>query len=114
MRHRTLRFISPLPQTTWSLTAPDGTQHVVPVEGQFEADDGRSLFYAIAAGLGIGLCSHRLMRHDPNLVQVLRNYRLQSFPLYAIYPVSRQRSPGLQAVVGALQQALEATSAPAG
>lgn len=76
----------------------------MPVNGQFEADDGRALVDAMRAGLGIGTTSMRVLRQHPELRRVLPGYRGYQFPVFAIYPASGQRSARLQAVVGALER----------
>lgn len=105
--HEILLFVRDPPQSHFTLTDGSGHQHTVPVEGRLEADDGRTLMDALDAGLGIGLTSPRIMRSSRSLERVLPGYSLGSFPLYAIYPASRQRSARLQAVVNALQSALQ-------
>lgn len=102
--HRTLHFRTGRPQTSWTLTDAEGAQHTVPVNGQFEADDGRALVDAMRAGLGIGTTSMRVLRQHPELRRVLPGYRGYQFPVFAIYPASGQRSARLQAVVGALER----------
>jgi DNA-binding transcriptional LysR family regulator len=102
--HRTLHFRMNPPQSSWTLTDAQGEQHTVPVSGQLEADDGRALVDALRAGMGIGATSERVLRAHPELRRVLPGYRGFSFPVYAIYPTSGQRSARLQAVVGALER----------
>ncbi|MCP4810693.1 MAG: LysR family transcriptional regulator [Proteobacteria bacterium] len=106
LRHETLHFLSAGGTFPWNLTGPDGEQHVVHPEGRFEANDGRALFDAMVSGLGIGWTSARMMRSAPNLRQVLADYTLPSFPLYAIYPSANRRSARLQTVVAALHAAV--------
>ncbi len=104
--HRTLHFRATPPQSTWVLTDTAGGQHVVPVQGQFEADDGRAILDAVRAGLGIATTSRRLLHGHPELRRVLPDYAGFTFPVYAIYPTSGQRSARLQAVVSTLQEAI--------
>jgi len=94
-------------QTSWTLEGPDGTSHVVTARGQVEVDGARPMVDALRHGLGIGNTSPRMIRRHPCLRRVLPDYRLGSFPLYAIYPSSGQRSAKLQAVVNALHESLE-------
>jgi len=101
--HTTLHFASDPPQTSWVLTAADGTQHVVPVEGHFEANDGRAMMDAAEAGLGICATSERYLRRTQTLERVLPEHSAFSFPINAVYPASGQRSARLQAVVEALR-----------
>lgn len=108
LRHETVHFRSGAGTFPWTLTGPNGEQHVVRPEGRFEANDGRALFDAIVTGMGIGFSSRRLMRTQPGLVEVLPDHTLPSFPVYAIYPAAEKRSARLQAVVGALVEAVSA------
>lgn len=101
--HRTVQFRSHPPAASWTLTDSDGVQHVVPVQTCFEADDGRALTDAIRAGLGIGATSPRVVRGHPELRRVLPEYVGYTFPLFAVYPASGQRSARLRAVVEALK-----------
>ncbi|MFT5680920.1 MAG: DNA-binding transcriptional LysR family regulator [Myxococcota bacterium] len=105
--HEILLFVRDPPQSHFTLTDSSGHQHTVAVEGRFEADDGRTLMDALAAGIGIGLTSPRIMRVTPSLRRVLPGYSLGSFPIYAIYPASRQRSARLQVVIEALRGVLQ-------
>jgi len=105
--HHILRFATEPPQTSWVLTGPDGEEHVVPINGRFEVDTGRTLADALCAGLGIGATSLRVMRTLPELRRVLPDYKLSSFPFYAIYPASRQRSVRVQTVVDTIQAFLQ-------
>lgn len=107
--HKSVRFTSDQPQTSWVLRDAQGTEHVVPITSQVEANDGRALLDAVRAGIGIGLTSPRVLRHEPTLQRVLPGYHLTPFPVYAIYPATRQRSARLLAVVDALQRALGLT-----
>ncbi|MBX2803238.1 MAG: LysR family transcriptional regulator [Myxococcales bacterium] len=106
--HDVLRFLMDPPLTSWVLYDDEGEQHVVPIEGRFETDDGRALMDGLIAGLGIGIASPRLVRATPALRRVLPRYTMTGVPLYAIYPASGQRSARLQAVVEALQRAVTA------
>lgn len=108
LAHDTLRFTG-APGSSWVLTDPGGKEHVVPIDCRLEADDGRTLMDAIVLGLGIAFTSVRILRSDPRLVQVLPDHRIGSFPVFAIYPTSRQRSPALLAVVDALQDRLRSS-----
>ncbi|TNE85053.1 MAG: LysR family transcriptional regulator [Deltaproteobacteria bacterium] len=102
--HRTVHFRRNPPETAWTLTDAAGEQHVVAVNGRFEADDGRALIDAMRAGLGIGSTSQRVLRAHPELRRVLPGFTGVSFPIYAIYPASGQRSARLQAVVSTLAE----------
>jgi DNA-binding transcriptional LysR family regulator len=104
--HRTLHFKTNPPQSTWVLHDKQGGQHVVPVQGHFEANDGRALMDAMRAGLGIASTSRRIVRNYPELRRVMPEYTGLTFPVYAIYPTSGQRSARLQAVVTTLQEAV--------
>jgi DNA-binding transcriptional LysR family regulator len=64
--HRTLHFKTPAPQTTWTLTDATGGEHTVPVQSRVEVDDGRGLFDALVAGLGVALLSSRVARSAPS------------------------------------------------
>lgn len=112
-QHQTLQWASEPPHRTWVLTHSSGEQHVVPVEGRMEFDDGRALMDALAAGVGVGLTSPRVMEDLPSLVRILPEFRGMTFPVYAVYPASNQRSARLQAVVEALLQALQVPGAGA-
>jgi len=101
--HRTVHFRTQPPASSWTLTDREGRQHVVPVKVCFEADDGRALTDAIRAGLGIGATSARVVRGHPELRRVLPDYVGHTFPLFAVYPASGQRSARLRAVVEALK-----------
>ena len=101
--HRTVHFRTHPPTSSWTLTDRKGRQHVVRVKACLEADDGRALTDAIRAGLGIGATSTRVVRGHPELRRVLPGYVGHTFPLFAVYPPSGQRSARLRAVVDALK-----------
>ena len=105
--HRMLAFRTATPSTTVVLADKAGVEHVVPAEARVEVDDGRALLDAIAAGLGIGSMSHRVLRRTPDLQRVLPRYETSRFPVYAVYPNSGTRSARVQAVVAALEDRLD-------
>lgn len=101
--HRTVQFRAHPPVSSWSLTSLAGERVVVPVEPGLEVDDGRALLDALRAGLGVGMVSSRVLRGHPELRRLLPAWRGASFPLFAVYPASGQRSARLRAVVEALR-----------
>ncbi len=106
-QHQAIWFPSEPQRTTWTLEGPDRTSHVVTARGQVEVDGALPRVDALRHGLGIGGTSPRMIRRHSCLRRVLSDYRIGSFPLFAIYPSSGQRSAKLQAVVNALHESLE-------
>ena len=74
---------------------------------QTDPRDGRAMLDAICAGMGIGMTSPRAMANFPELQRVLPGYVGTSFPVFAVYPASGQRSARLQAVVAALEAVMQ-------
>jgi len=101
--HRTVDFRTYPPASSWSLSDDRGRECVVPVQPSFEVDDGRALVDAMRAGLGIGSISARVIRRYADLRRVLPGWEGYTFPIFAVYPASGQRSARLRAVVDALQ-----------
>jgi DNA-binding transcriptional LysR family regulator len=105
--HPTLHFKMTAPASTWVLRDAAGAEHVVPVQARVAIDDGRGLIDAARAGLGVAMISRRAARLAPELKPVLPGYGGARFPIFAVYPASGRRSARLQAVVGALESALD-------
>jgi len=106
--HQTVHFKTDPPQSSWVLNGPAGAQHVVPVEGRVEIADGRALIDAVRMGIGIGAMSMRVIRRTPGVRQILPDFYSMVIPVFAVYPASGQRSARLQALVAALQEAIDA------
>ncbi|MDF2116447.1 LysR family transcriptional regulator [Roseiarcaceae bacterium H3SJ34-1] len=84
-----------------------GKEHVVSVSGRIITSAGQVLSTAAAAGLGIAY-GPTVFFQDAiargKVVQVLPDYDLPQVSIYAIYPVSRHRSPKVTAFTGFMQK----------
>lgn len=107
--HRCMRLLAHPPQTEWTLIDKRGQEVVVPVGGNFEADDSRFLGDATYRGLGIGVrpkgelaraVAAGALRH------VLPSYRFQAIDVYALLPKGRVKLPRIAICVEALRQAI--------
>lgn len=107
-RHQCLRFLSDLPQSTWTIETPEGGEVVVPIGGALECDDSRALGEAVYAGAGIGVRPAREVARavaNGTLEEVLPGYRFARAPLHALFPAGRDRLPHVRAVLDVLAAA---------
>lgn len=93
-------------ESQWTLVDRRGTEHPTPIDVRLELDASRTMADALTEGLGIGRIAPRMLRLGGNLQRVLPRFTLRTFPLYAVYPHSGQRSARVKAVVDALEVAL--------
>lgn len=107
--HRCMRLLAQPPQTEWTLIDKRGREIVVPVGGNFEADDSRFLGDATYRGLGIGVrpkgeiacaVAAGTLRH------ILPSYCFQPIDVYALLPKGRLKLPRIAICVEALRQAI--------
>jgi DNA-binding transcriptional LysR family regulator len=108
-KHRCLRLLTHPPQTEWVLLDRKGRETVVPVGGNFEADDSRLLGDATYRGLGIGLRPSgelKRMVKTGALRHVLPGYRFQALDVYALLPKGRAQLPRIAACLDALRKAI--------
>ncbi|TAK28626.1 MAG: LysR family transcriptional regulator [Myxococcaceae bacterium] len=107
--HRCLRLLASPPQREWTLVDRRGRETVVRVDGNFEADDSRTLGDAAYAGLGIGIRPARECRKAAKaglLERVLPGHRFQPLDVYALLPQGRGRIPRVAACLDALRAAV--------
>lgn len=95
-RHRCLRFVSDIPQTTWSLVHERSKASAsVRVSGPVTSDNSALLYLALEEGLGVGVCGNRFLRGpgaSRRLVRVLEGWRFDPLPLYAVFPAANRKS----------------------
>lgn len=111
--HRCLRLLSNPPQNEWTLVpanAKGGNREVVvPVGGNYQADDSRVLGDALYVGLGIGLrsaaeCADGVRNHT--LLRVLPEFRFKSMDTYALLAKGSASLPRIAVCLAALQAAM--------
>jgi DNA-binding transcriptional LysR family regulator len=103
-----LRLLASPPQDEWTLVDRRGRELTVPVKGEYEADDSRTLGDATYAGLGIGVrpageCARA--EKEGRLERVLSSYRFQPLDVYALVPRGRVRVPRAAACLDAMRAA---------
>jgi DNA-binding transcriptional LysR family regulator len=89
--HDCLLFRANGDRLNWTLTGPDGAEHVVAVRGRLNADDPNFLGRAAAAGAGIALLplpAARGFGDDEVLEPVLHDYRVVGAELSLVLPSS--------------------------
>jgi DNA-binding transcriptional LysR family regulator len=111
--HRCLRLLSNPPQNEWVLVTErakgNAREIIVPVAGNYQADDSRVLGDAVYAGLGIGVRSARECAagiRSKTLVRVLPAYRFKPMDVYALLPKGATKSPRILVCLDALKSAM--------
>ncbi len=110
IEHNCLRLCGAKPQTTWPLMTKDGTVTVVPVAGNFLADDSRVLGDATYAGLGIGVRPEKELAQavqDGRLVRILPDYCFEPLDICALMPKGTARLKRVGKFLDVLAQALQ-------
>ena len=105
-KHQCLSYSYVDDPRSWRLKEKKGKEHVVSVSGRIITSAGQVLSTAAAAGLGIAYGPTVFFQDDlarGKVVQVLPDYDLPQVSIYAIYPVSRHRSPKVTAFTGFMQ-----------
>ncbi|MCE4060356.1 LysR family transcriptional regulator [Pandoraea sputorum] len=101
--HPCLRPVSMVtPRDRWRLDGPNGTETLVIEDPGFAVNSADALGIALRAGIGIGALpvpAAAPALSDGSLVRVLPEYRLQSLPLYAVYPSRHYLSTKTRAFV---------------
>jgi len=111
--HRCLRFLSNPPQAEWTLVPSNAKSNarevVVPVGGNYQADDSRVLGDAVYVGLGIGLRSAAECAEGVRLKKLLRilpAYRFKPMDVYALLPKGNAKLPRIAVCLVALEAAM--------
>jgi DNA-binding transcriptional LysR family regulator len=112
-QHRCLRLLSSPTQNEWALVSEGSRSHarevLVPVSGNYQADDSRVLGDAIYSGIGIGVRSARECAQgvrNKSLVRVLPAYRFKALDVYALMTKGSSQLPRIAACLEALKAAM--------
>ena len=111
-RHQCLRFVSDIPQATWSIVHERKQATAsVRVSGPLTSDNSALLYLALEEGMGVGVCGKRFLDRagaSRGLVRVLDGWRFEPMPLYAVFPPVNRKSALIDAflehLTGVLRQ----------
>lgn len=107
--HACLPLTSMVQPTTWQFSK-DGEPIAVEVNGPIGADSSDVLVRLAVEGLGIVRLGELAVARsliDGSLVQLLQDFQVkEGYPLWALLPAGRQRSPKVKAVLEFLAQCL--------
>ncbi|SDY37464.1 DNA-binding transcriptional regulator, LysR family [Collimonas sp. OK242] len=101
-QHNCLTYTLAQKSSEFQFYAADGSEHMVNVRGNLQANTGIALRSAALAGLGIAATSSFIVHEDlrrGDLLHILSDYTLKPRDLYAIYPQNRHLSPKVRAFV---------------
>jgi DNA-binding transcriptional LysR family regulator len=90
--HDCLIYTHATPHNVWSFTGPDGSEHVVRVNGRFLANNGDALKTLALSGAGIVLAPDFILEDElrtGRLVPLLPEYTKTGIPVHAVYSHSR-------------------------
>lgn len=107
--HNALLFASPSPMDSWNFIDPQGKEHWVRVQGNFETNNCDALREAILAGLGIAMRPAWDVWRDirqGRMVTLLPTYTHPSFPIQALYPSRRHLSQKVRLFIDMLREHL--------
>jgi DNA-binding transcriptional LysR family regulator len=100
--HNCLVYTYRASRNDWRFHGPGGSDEVVQVAGNLEANNAEALSAALLGGLGLGLLPLWLVGDDLNsgrLVEVLKRYHAPDSAIYAVYPPGRHLSPKVRSFV---------------
>lgn len=105
--HNALLFANPTPMDAWHFIDPQGKEHGVRVQGNFETNNCDALREAILAGLGIALRPVWDVWQDlrqGNMIALLPGYTHPAFPIQALYPSRRHLSLKVRLFIDMLRE----------
>lgn len=109
--HRCLLYSYQRAGQAWSLHSPDGTPHLVRVQGPLEINNGEALLNAAIDGLGVVIApdfiSNEAVRAG-QLQPVLPGWTLPENSIWAIYPHNRHLSAKVRLLLDTLLEAFGA------
>jgi DNA-binding transcriptional LysR family regulator len=107
--HRCMRLLIHPSQAEWTLIDGEGREVVVPVAGNFEADDSRFLGDATYRGLGIGVRPRGELARAVaagRLHHILPGFSFQPLDVFALLPKGRVKLPRIAVCLDALRLAI--------
>lgn len=100
--HNCLVYTYRASRNDWRFLGPDGSDQVVQVTGNLEANNAEALSAALLGGLGLGLLPLWLVGSDlrsGRLMELLKDYHAPDSAIYAVYPPGRHLSPKVRIFV---------------
>lgn len=100
--HNCLVYTYRASRNDWRFLGPDGSDQVVQVTGNLEANNAEALSAALLGGLGLGLLPLWLVGSDlksGRLMELLKDYHAPDSAIYAVYPPGRHLSPKVRSFV---------------
>lgn len=100
--HNCLVYTYRASRNDWRFLGPDGSDQMVQVAGNLEANNAEALSAALLGGLGLGLLPLWLVGSDlrnGRLIELLKDYHAPDSAIYAVYPPGRHLSPKVRSFV---------------
>lgn len=97
-QHNCLIFTHSFQQAKWPFQGPKGPISV-PVYGSLHSDSEEALLHAVLSGLGVLMLTAELILpylQSGQLVEVLTDYQIPTFPLHIVYNPDRKITPKLR------------------
>ncbi|HUR41908.1 MAG TPA: LysR substrate-binding domain-containing protein [Verrucomicrobiae bacterium] len=107
--HNALAFSYAEAPSQWTLTARDGKEVKVPVDGSVRMNNSLALRELLLAGVGLALTPRFVVGRDleaGRLKAVLTDYRVREPGAFAVYPQRRHLSPKVRAFVDFIAERL--------
>lgn len=110
--HDLVQFSLPDRSQPWACEL-NGERVMIPVTPRYTVNSSLAVRDALKAGLGVGRIPELYVRDDigqGQLVEVLPDWSIGSFDLFAVYPSRRHVPPKVNAFVNLLQEAFQAVA----
>ena len=111
--HRCVVFRGPGGRATWTLSGPDGTEHVA-VSGAVNTDDFAFALQSVVAGAGLGLLPCFVAEHGGHgqVTRVLPHHRSIGAPAHIVVPAGRYLPRRVALLADFLVEGLAPANAP--
>lgn len=97
-QHNCLVYTHSFQRSRWPFTGPEGLIHI-PVSGRLQTNSEETLLHAVLSGAGVLMLTAELMQpylETGQLVEVLTDYEVPTFPMHIVYPHDRRVTPKLR------------------
>lgn len=97
-QHNCLIFTHSFQRSKWPFQGPKGLISI-PVSGRLHTDSEEALLHAVLSGAGVLMVTAELVSpylQSGQLVEVLKNYQIPTFPMHLVYAPDRRVTPKLR------------------